>query len=178
MGRVLISSDWHLGHDNILKFKRDDGTPLRDFKTIEEHDETIISRHNEVVKPEDTLYFLGDAVMNRRHLRQISRMNGRKVLIKGNHDIFPLEDYTPWFDDIRAYKVFPQHGLILSHIPLHPCQFEGRWKYNGHGHLHANLVNVTKHHPDLRYMNLCMEHIDYRPLTLEEVLARFEAGTR
>ncbi|MGA1873758.1 MAG: hypothetical protein ACMUHY_08805, partial [Thermoplasmatota archaeon] len=39
-----------------------------------------------------------------------------KVLIKGNHDIFKLTDYTKYFRDIRGYHVM--NGLILSHIPI------------------------------------------------------------
>ena len=51
MPNIFFSSDWRLSHKNILTFKRADGSPLRVFNTIEEHDEHIIAQHNSVVRP-------------------------------------------------------------------------------------------------------------------------------
>lgn len=176
----LFVSDTHFGHANIIQFKGDDGKAIRPFATIEEHDELMVENWNRVVRPQDRVYHLGDVVMNRRCLPIMERLNGKKVLIKGNHDIFPLKDYVKYFEDIRAYKVFPNHGIICSHIPVHPREVSGRWKLNVHGHLHQNIVETRVFEmpynvPDTRYMNICVEHTNYTPVTLEEITARISA---
>ena len=80
-------SDYHFGHQNILTFKMADGiTPLRDFKTIQDHDETIIQNHNKLVKDGDRVYNLGDVGFTNQALKLMSRLNGHHKLIKGNHD--------------------------------------------------------------------------------------------
>ena len=58
-----------------------------------EMDEEMIKRWNETVRPNDKVYHLGDVVINRKALTTLSRLNGDKVLIRGNHDIFKLEEY-------------------------------------------------------------------------------------
>lgn len=167
-GRTWVAADHHLGHANILNFKREDGTPLRPFKTIEEHDETIIQRHNAVVKPEDRVYMLGDVCINRHSRHLLSRFVGRLVLVKGNHDIFKLPDYLPFFDDIRSYVVQKDgegNKVILSHIPIHPDSV-GRFGTNIHGHLHYQKID------DPRYVCVSLEHTDYSPIQIHEALKR------
>ena len=157
------------GHKNILTFKRADGTPLRDFDTVEQMNETMIERHNSVVRPQDKVYFLGDVIMSAKSsaLDFLARMNGTKVLIKGNHDLCKPQAYLEYFKDIRGSHQFD--GMILTHIPVHPESL-ARWGLNVHGHLHANRVNLPLAQiPDRRYFNVSMEQINYTPISLEEV---------
>lgn len=165
--RRFVISDTHFGHANILTFKREDGSPLRDFATIQEHDETLIGNWNRTVGPEDVVYHLGDAVINRRYLKTLGRLNGRKRLIRGNHDIFPTSEYLPYFEEIYGVLVLPKMHLVMSHIPLHPDSV-ARWKLNVHGHLHAGNVN------DPRYINVSCEQVNYTPADLDELLTRSE----
>lgn len=161
MSNIFLCSDHHLGHSNILTFKREDGTPLRDFANITDHDEYIIAQHNSVVRQHDKVYFLGDVVMSHKWLPLLGRMNGDKVLIKGNHDIAKLSQYTPYFRDIRGFHQFD--GFALSHIPIHP-ECLGRWGINIHGHLHYRRLQ------DARYFNVSMECLDdYKPISLEQI---------
>jgi len=83
---------------------------------------------------------MGDICIHRRNIPMIGRLNGRKKLLRGNHDCFRLKDYAPYFDDIDAYRIYPEQGIIVSHIPVHTCQLERRFKFNVHGHLHSNIV--------------------------------------
>lgn len=154
--KIFVIADTHFGHKGILTFAKKDGHKLRDFNTTEEHDDHIVACWNSVVGEHDTVYVLGDVAINRRCISTIGRCNGRKILIKGNHDIFKLKDYTPYFEDIRAYKIFPMHGIILSHIPIHP-QCMDRWILNMHGHLHDENIN------DKRYECVSCEQVDYHP---------------
>lgn len=158
MAKTWLAGDHHFGHKNIVKFLREDGSKLRPFETIEEHDEEIIRRHNSVVSDDDRVYYLGD--FGKPDV--IRRLKGRPVLVKGNHDDLKLSKYSG-FQDIRAYVV--KKGYIISHIPIHPGSM-GRWQVNFHGHLHSQTVG------DDRYVCLSLEHTDYYPVDLQKLLDR------
>ena len=171
MADVWVTSDPHFGHVGICKFLRPDGTKVRPWDNYEEMDEELVKRFNETVKPTDKLYILGDVAINRRALSTLARLHCKDmVLIKGNHDIFRLEEYTTYFRDIRAYHV--QQNVIMSHIPIHPHEMS-RWTGQLHGHLHSNRVMLSGTDlPDLRYVNVCVEHHDYRPVLLNDMIAQ------
>ena len=174
MPATFIVSDTHFGHENTCtKFKREDGSPLRPFKDAQEMDEFMVKAWNERVRPNDKVYHLGDVAIGRRHLQTLSRLNGDKVLIKGNHDIFKLEDYTAHFRDIRGYHVL--NGLIMSHVPVHRDSLE-RFGCNVHGHLHANRVLRDNGYRgteiDPNYFNASVECIDFAPILFEDMLKR------
>lgn len=183
----FVISDHHFGHQNSWeKFKLADGcTPLRPFTSNDEMNQTMIDRHNAKVKEHDTVYFLGDVVINRKHLHLVKQLNGRKILIRGNHDIFRDEDYREvGFEQIHGVRVFVDK-FILSHIPLHPDCVTGRFRVNVHGHLHANQITrkiVTKPFApvgqrdvvdqiDPRYLCVCVEQTNFTPLHFDEVEA-------
>jgi calcineurin-like phosphoesterase family protein len=164
MMNVFVTADTHFSHEGICRFLNGDGSKLRPWDAVAEMDEEMVKRWNEVVRPTDKVYHLGDVVINRRALAILDRLNGDKVLIKGNHDIFKLTDYTKYFRDVRAYHVMDR--MIFSHIPVHPDS-KGRFKANVHGHTHANQI------PDPWYVCVCVEHTDYKPIALEEIRSRF-----
>lgn len=162
--RRFLVSDTHFGHQGVCVFTNYDGSKLRPWTNASEMDEEMVARWNEVVKPEDTVYHLGDVVIARKHLATLGRLHGDKVLIKGNHDIFKLSDYTKYFRDIRGYHVTGR--AILSHIPVHPSQ-KGRFIGNVHGHTHGNKID------DPWYQCVCVEQTNFQPILMDEVLARF-----
>lgn len=181
MAAVFLTSDTHFGHLGVCKFMSQDGvTKLRPWDTPEEMDEEMVKRWNETVRPNDKVYHLGDVVINRKALSIMHRLNGDKVLIKGNHDIFRLEEYTAHFRDIRAYHVM--NGMILSHIPVHESNLY-RFGTNIHGHTHDRRVMITNHRRDQvidpRYQCVCVEQTDFRPILFEDVIKRIkeEGGT-
>lgn len=170
MSTTFIVSDTHFGHAGVCRFLRDDGTKLRPWDSPDEMDEEMIKRWNDTVRPNDKVYHLGDVVINRKALQTLHRLNGDKVLIKGNHDIFRLEEYTAFFRDIRAYHVM--NNIIFSHIPIHPHS-KGRFKANVHGHTHANRVmTMDGNFIDPWYHCVCVEQTDFKPISLEEVYKR------
>ena len=180
MPAVFLVSDTHFGHAGVCRFLRDDGTKLRPWDNPDEMDEEMIKRWNETVRPNDKVYHLGDVVINRKALKTLDRLNGDKVLIKGNHDIFRLEEYTKYFRDIRGYHVM--NGMILSHIPVHEASL-GRFGTNIHGHLHANRVLRSDvkgvDFIDNRYYCVCVEQTDFTPILFEDVIKHIvtEGGT-
>ena len=183
MPAVFLVSDTHFGHAGVCRFTRNDGcTPLRPWDDPAEMDEAMVQAWNERVRPNDKIYHLGDVVINRRSLATMARLNGDKVLIRGNHDIFKDDDYRQYFRELRAYHVM--NGLILSHIPLHEASL-GRFGTNIHGHLHANRVMkpigvdpntgeiLYGNEIDPRYYNVSVEQLpDFAPILFEDVLKR------
>lgn len=168
-GNTWLYADPHFYHEGVCRFLRNDGTKLRPWDDAEEMSEYMINEYNKIVHPEDRVYILGDVAMNRKALdRSIPRLMGRKVLVKGNHDIDKLSYYSRFFDDIRSYVC--KKGFILSHIPIHPSSV-GRWSVNIHGHLHNNVVRDDGGvNADRRYVCVSVEHTDYKPVLLSKVL--------
>lgn len=176
MPSVFLTSDTHFGHAGVCRFMREDGvTKLRPWDNPDEMDEEMVKRWNETVRPTDKVYHLGDVVINRKALSILHRLNGDKVLIKGNHDIFKLEDYTRHFRDIRGSHVM--NGILLTHIPVHPQQLY-RFGCNIHGHLHSNRVMRTDQYGvttiDPQYFSVCVEQTDFRPILFEDVLKKIQ----
>lgn len=183
MPAVFLTSDTHFGHKNICKFTNYDGSPVRPWDDADEMDEEMVKRWNETVGPNDKVYHLGDVVINRKSLAILDRLNGDKVLIKGNHDIFKLNDYTKYFRDVRSYHVM--NGMILSHIPISKDSI-ARFGTNIHGHTHGNRVRKPRgvdaktgqilysDQIDPDYFCVCVEQTDFRPILFEDVIQRIK----
>jgi calcineurin-like phosphoesterase family protein len=185
MPAVFLVSDTHFGHAGVCRFMREDGvTKLRPWDNPEEMDEEMVRRWNERVRPNDKVYHLGDVVINRRALPTLARLNGDKVLIRGNHDIFPDTEYGKYFRELRAYHVM--NGMILSHIPVHEASL-GRFGTNIHGHLHASRVKKARgvdartgetlysNEIDTRYWCACVEQTNFTPILFEDAIKCIEA---
>ena len=180
MPSVFLVSDTHFGHAGVCRFTRNDGvTKLRPWTDPDEMDEAMVKAWNDRVRPNDKVYHLGDVVINRKALKTLARLNGDKVLIRGNHDIFRDDEYREYFRELRAYHVM--NGMILSHIPIH-SESLGRFGTNIHGHLHSNRVMVplamsgVLDRIDTRYHCVCVEQTpDFAPILFEDVIKRIEA---
>lgn len=199
MSERFFCADPHFGHAGMIMFTHappNAGKPIRPWgrpvgkggemsdeeklERVTAMDEAMIENWNRVVGPKDKVEVLGDVIIGRSQRNTLARLNGRKRLRMGNHDIFIKNnnaDYAAHFEEITAYKVFDD--LICSHIPLHPECVKERWKANVHGHLHTNRVMMQN--PESRlveavidptYLCVSMEHIDYTPITIDEVYRR------
>lgn len=187
MSNRFYISDLHYDHAGILTFKRDDGTPLRPFESLDQMQATITHNWNKVVGQVDTVYVLGDVCLSKstKALEFLGQLKGRKILIRGNHDIAKLTQYAKYFDDVRAYD--KKDGIICSHIPIHP-QSLARFGVNVHGHLHYQEVRrldqggqfvgnfgfvpslgLVDYGPDTRYFNVSVERINYTPIEYSEL---------
>ena len=133
-------ADTHLGHFNILRFCN------RPFKTIEEHDETIINNWNSVVRPDDTVYHLGDfAFRSARDPNQYAkRLNGKKFLILGNHDKhLPDKEFTILGHyHVLKQAVFGRNSddpplIVLCHYPFSSWASAFHGSYHLFGHVHG-----------------------------------------
>jgi len=178
MANRLVISDHHLAQNNIYRFVDDAGHRIRPWaENSDEADEMMIDAWNAVVGKKDIVYHLGDVAIARRGLPLLSRLNGRKRLAGGNHDIFKLKDYLPHFEDIKgSYKV---NRLIMQHYPVHPESIPHWCLANVHGHIHQRHVmrnnEAGERVPDNRYFNACVEVIGLAPVPIEDVEKRIIA---
>lgn len=158
-GQLFVIADTHFGHRRILEFE----AKARPFATIEEHNEALVERWNSVVRPRDTVWHLGDVLFGKRTFWYLSRLNGTKKLVAGNHDQYPTQDYLQYFS--RVVGAAEVRDCILTHIPVHPGQFS-RFKFNIHGHLHSKKLD------DPRYICVSAEHTNLTPVPLDDLLNR------
>jgi calcineurin-like phosphoesterase family protein len=167
MPASFVISDTHFAHRNIVVFTDANGNKIRPWDDLDAMTEDMVKWWNETVKPSDKVYHLGDVAIARRGLEVLKRLNGRKILVRGNHDIFKLKDYAEHFDDIRGVHVIDKHRVVMSHIPLHAVS-GSRWVGNIHGHMHHKKID------DPFYFNVSVEQINYRPVLLDDVLKHFK----
>lgn len=165
MSHVFVIGDTHFGHAGMCRFTNPDGSKLRPWDDVEEMNEAMVENWNRVVTKRDKVIHLGDFAMSRRCLSVAERLNGRKVLVMGNHDIFPAKEYLKYFDDVKGAVV--KDSAILTHLPVAPSSFEYRYKVNIHGHTHSSTVLADDGTPDLRYKCVCVEQIGYRPIPFD-----------
>ncbi len=105
----------------------------RPFENIQEMNQILIQNYNAVVHKNDTVYILGDIShhlpMDRAN-ELISRLNGKKILIKGNHD---KKDDLELFEEICDFKTVSLNGLYfaLMYYPMlsWPKKNSGRFNY-------------------------------------------------
>lgn len=185
MVEIWFSSDHHLHHERII------GYTGRPFTNAKEMEEALVTYHNELVKPQDHWYCLGDfsILRSKRDWPTIAtsgrKFNGHKRIILGNHDHCPVEVYVnAGFEKVRGIWNGID-GLMLSHVPIHPRSLGFRFRANVHGHTHEKPefdTVISKHDEDGQptivrakpYINVCVENTDYRPINLEEVNARIQ----
>lgn len=107
MARTFLTSDLHLGHENIIEYSE------RPFDSLAEMHETITHQWNAVVSSEDTVFVLGDVAMGDRQkeLSQLLRLNGKKILINGNHDRCSPVNNRSW--EHQHDYLFDSHGNRL-----------------------------------------------------------------
>ena len=177
MRNIFLIGCTHFGHENMYKFLRKDGTRVRhQFADAKEGDEAMIENWNKTVRKDDKVYMLGDVAFHKDNLATVGKLNGTKILIKGNHDELKLSEYAKYFKDVRAYHKL--NGIILSHIPIHPnslwSEKNNKYRINIHAHLHSEEVmdSLDISLPDYRYFSVCVERIKYTPILLEKIKIR------
>lgn len=158
MRDIWVISDTHFGHENII------GYCGRPFHDVYHMDEMLIHNWNTLVKDQDIVYHLGDVYMGGRFENIGPRLKGRKRLLLGNHDNGKDKALLQCFQKIELWRVWPEFGLIFSHLPLHPSSMEtgSRSDYvNVHGHIHQNPA------PSVRHINVSVENTNYHPVNIE-----------
>lgn len=163
MAEKWFISDTHFYHRNIIRFCK------RPFTNTWEMNEALIKGWNARIKPWDKVYHLGDVALrvpNQHKFDELmGRLNGKKRLYIGNHDHIEQKAYRH-FERIELWSgnIFRNFNFVCSHLPLKTGQMRNA-EFNVHGHLHTVKLQ------DPRYINICVEHTDYLPVSLDEIRA-------
>jgi len=154
MSEVFFISDLHLNHRGLKKF-----VPWIANMTHEEYIETLIARWNSVVHRGDIVWVLGDISKNSQGLVHITRLNGNKNLVLGNHDNLHSLAYLRFFNNV--FGIIKKYHYWISHAPIHPIELRG-YK-NIHGHVHQNEL------VDQNYIYVGADKLEGYPINLEEI---------
>lgn len=187
MGKTFYIGDLHIGHEKILWLDN------RPFRTVEEMDRALILNWQDAVTENDTVYVVGDmfwkTVPPTRRKEIMESLPGRKILVRGNHDAVPEDDwaYVYWEDSHETLTVKDGDASVyLSHYPS--VAFPDFYKNAVHlyAHVHVSFEAGIADHvrtvlEDL-YLKPCrmynvgcmMPWMGYTPRTLEEI----ETGCR
>ena len=134
----------------------------------QEQENELIEKWNNVIKPNDIVLYNGDFcdcdVLNL--IQYVKKLNGQIILIKGNHDILPLNVYNSIFKDVEDEMFLPELNLVINHIPVETS-------YNQvYGHLHRGEIvgPLDKAHNFCS----CVQANDGYPISLEHILLSFK----
>jgi calcineurin-like phosphoesterase family protein len=187
---VYFTSDFHLFHNNVLKFDN------RPFDDVHEMHKVIEERWNETVSPDDIVIYLGDLSFARREDKQhvedmLKRLNGHIHFIMGNHDKFEEIKKLPKLESVQDYlEVRITHNsdsdihigtknkvetlFCCMHYPIYSWNKKHHGSYMIHGHCHGNLHHgeEASFYDERRVIDAgCMLH-DYRPISYTEVIEK------
>lgn len=164
-----FTSDTHFNHANIIKYCN------RPFSSVDEMNMALVGRWNEVVKPTDRVFHLGDFAMGKHADAVIwfASLNGEKHLISGNHDSKTVRTMG-WHttNDCAPYELDDDRTIFLIHNP----GLVKKRPSSGlvlHGHLHgmSDLHPFTKL-PHTTYVDVGVDCWDYRPSNLQDIMER------
>lgn len=170
---IYMSSDYHLNHDREFIWK------ARGFQSVEEMNEAIVERNNSMVTDDDILIICGDVMLGgadklEKGIELLKRMNGKKLIVTGNHDTPArrkayLGINIPVFD---AYAfVYKHHNLYFSHYPTLTSNLNEeslkQMTLNFYGHTHQ----TTNFYDDRPYMyHIGADSHDCYPVLLDNAL--------
>lgn len=142
MSEIFLTSDTHFFHEQDFLYKP------RGFENTQEMNEAIVERWNSVIKPNDTVYHLGDVVMGHYDINILKRLNGIILFIRGNHDtdnkisniITARTRGTYDFLGTSHLLKFGKFSMFLCHYPVMTANFDDKHfsqhVISLHGHTH------------------------------------------
>ena len=164
-GKVYMIADTHFGDDgSIIRYEK------RPFANELEMRKALIENWNKVVGPEDTVYHLGDFASNLswEETKQIvDALNGRKILIMGNHDNYlTLREWMECgFDEVYKYPIIYDEFIVMQHEPPQYINSDTPFFYL-FGHVHG-----TEMYPTVTKQSACVtvERWNYAPVDIEKI---------
>lgn len=162
---VWFTSDTHFGHERAIELA------LRPFASTDHMNEEIIKRWNERVTKGDVVYHLGDFAFC-DHDQFLSRLNGQKRLIIGNHDHSNrVKKAAGWatVNDILTIKV-EETSIVLCHYALRVWNRSHYGALHLYGHSHGNLEG------DTQSCDVGVDCWDYRPVSLDEIRVKLASS--
>jgi len=178
MSKIFFTADTHFYHANIIRYCN------RPFSNVINMNTKLIEKWNKKVKPNDTIYILGDFAFCNGELANtiLQRLNGKKHLIRGNHDHFLTrkefdKSHFEWVKDYHLLKT--QHKgfkvkLALSHYPMYSWDSKYHGSIHLYGHVHDTEIEV-----DLgKSFNVGVDVNDFAPVSLNKIMERADEYDR
>ena len=170
---IYFTSDLHFYHKNIISHT---GRP---FRNVDEMDEALVRNWNNTVMPDDDIYILGDVTMRGPDAayQMLSRLQGRKYLIRGNHDKFveqqTWKQYSWIFEWVKDYHelTIGNDVFILCHYPFAEWNefFRGSIDLHGHQHNHQEY-NEEQRAAGIRRYDVGVDANTFAPVSYERIL--------
>ncbi len=146
--RTWVTSDLHFGHKNIMKFCPQSRARYKD--DVDFMNEEMIREWNATVAVDDLIYILGDVAFlpADKATKIMQRLNGRKILVEGNHDRKLLNDpaFRGCFAEVHKYLDINYDGtkVVMFHYPIAEWDQMHRGAVHLHGHLHGGESGMEK----------------------------------
>ena len=156
-----LTADTHFGHENIIKYCK------RPFKSAYEMDLTMIRNWNLLVKPQDTVFHLGDLVFKNRYGNIREHLNGNIVHIQGNHDNKASNNKTV----IRSINInYGGYDFCLVHNPSHAPQD----RISLVGHVHEKWTKYWNIPAKQWNINVGVDVWNFHPVKLDTIIKYME----
>lgn len=132
--KLFFTSDSHIGHYNICKYCH------RPFQSRSEMDQTLIANWNSVVPEDGIVVHCGDFMLPHKndikeYMKYMSKLNGRILLLRGNHDIIDLMTENEKLISVQDKAMIEVEGIKI-YAEHYPCAaFNG--DYHVYGHVHT-----------------------------------------
>lgn len=159
---VWFTSDTHFGHANIIKYCN------RPFSSVEEMNEKMVEAWNDVVRPGDRIYHLGDFCFLQPDVasKLTKRLNGEKFLVRGNHDknhvLKAISDDFIWVKDYFELRL--DEFIVLSHFPFSLWNKSHYGSWNLHGHCHGTYKSEKK-----MQLDVGVDCFNFRPVSYDDI---------
>ena len=168
---IYFTADLHLGHNAIINMQN------RPFEDVEQMNKTLIDNINCFVKPDDYLYILGDIshrINTEKSNELIKKINGKKILIKGNHD---KQFDESLFIEILDYKelVYANRLFVMMHYPIRSWNKMRSGSIQLHGHIHSDEnYNFTNKEKGIYQYDVGVDANSYYPVSVNQIIEFFK----
>lgn len=173
---IFVISDLHLEHENIISYCK------RPFGSVHEMDAVLIKNWNYVIKPEDTVYFVGDMTHEISSDKYIPILNGNIHFIWGNHDATSDPDSNEKFIEysfkgiefLFIHDPEIEYPESIDYPAMSPLNYNG-WVIYGHHH-NNDLKKFPFFDPEKKRINVGVELVKYQPVSLDYICSLITEG--
>lgn len=167
---IWFTSDTHFNHENIISHS------CRSFRDLAEMESVLVSNWNKRVKPGDTVYHLGDFALSwgKKHSERIdgllSRLQGQKWLIIGNHDRDEVTKNKRWNKVVHYHEIKVDLGgehkqrIVMCHYAMRVWNQWHRGSWMLHGHSHGSLIDVGG-----KTLDVGVDPCGYKPISIDQI---------
>lgn len=171
MGAIWLTSDFHFGHNREFIWK------ARGFSSVDEMNETILTKYNALIKPEDNIYILGDLMLGSPdNIEYIKQLHGKLHIVLGNHDTDTrAKMYCGLANVVEVnYAIkfdYHKYHFYMSHFPTLTGNLEKesltQMTLNLYGHTHQK----TNFYMDMPFMyHVGVDSHDCTPILLDTII--------